>query len=157
MASNPICLPGLQTWTLYTEAPGTLQAEENGSCMPALATNDIWYGLLHFLSQLCPEQTNSVHIDHINSPLDNGFSVILFRNYFFGNIFFWWGPGSFIWLRQLILKYSKMEWFKNSEFQFLISLWLKFSIPCTNPKSGSRVKKNGHATFHPIYDHSYRM
>lgn len=114
MASNPICLPGLQTWTLYTEVPGTLQAEENGSCMPALATNDIWYGLLHFLSQLCPEQTNSVHIDHIYSPLDNGFSVILFRNYFFGNIFFWWGPGSF---NQGLIKATNPEVFKDGAIQ----------------------------------------
>lgn len=139
MASNPICLPELQTWTLYTNVPGTLQAEDSGSCTPALATNDILFGLFHFLSQPCSEQKPSACVDQICRPLDNGFSMILFRNYFFGNIFLWWGPGSFIWLRQLILKYSKMELFKNSEFQFLISPWFKFNIPCTNPKSGSHM------------------
>lgn len=83
MASNPIHLPGLQAWTLYIEVPGTLQAEENGSCMPALATDGILFGLLRFLSQWFPE-----HIDHLYCLLDNGFSRILFRNYFFGIVFF---------------------------------------------------------------------
>lgn len=88
MASNPIYLPGLQAWTLYIEVPGTLQAEENGSCMPALATDDILFGLLHFLSQWFPEQKNSMHIDHLYCLLDNGFNRILFRNYIFGIVFF---------------------------------------------------------------------
>lgn len=67
MASNEICLLGLQNQTLYTEVSGALQAEENGSCTPALATNDILFGFLHPVTTVSRTKTQYAYRPYILS------------------------------------------------------------------------------------------